>query len=64
MKPPLGLLSRFLVFYECAKSDDPVVRAIEDTDVINAILAAREEERRVTTTNCPLCILSTVRIVG
>lgn len=64
MIPPSGLMSKFLVFYDCAKTDDPVIRAVEETDVLNAILAARADERTLTGGNCPLCVLTTVRIIG
>lgn len=58
------MLSPFLVFYQCPRHDLPVVRAIEATDPINAIIAAREEERDLTGVNCPDCVLATVRLAS
>jgi len=53
----------FLVLYKCPKQTglmDPVIRAVVSTDVINAIIAARQEERTLTGVNCPECVLARV----
>lgn len=56
----------FLVFYNCTNPFTlPIVmRAITETDPINAIIAAREEERDLTGVNCPNCVLAAVKLAS
>ena len=54
----------FLVLYTCPKTDNPVVRAVIETDPINAIIAARYEERFLTGVNCPECVLAQVKLAS
>lgn len=53
----------FQVRYLCAKLDLMVTRTIWETDPINAILAARREERRLLTACCADCTLLDVTAV-
>lgn len=57
----------FLVLYKCPRQTglmDPLIRAVSETDAINAIIAARREERELTGVNCPDCVLAGVRLVS
>jgi hypothetical protein len=55
----------FLVIYHCSRvrdsiSSPTVIRAISETDPINAVIAARVEERKLVGMNCPDCVLVAV----
>ena len=56
----------FLVLYKCPRQTgllDPIIRAVAETDPINAIIAARREERELTGVNCSDCVLAAVKLV-
>ena len=53
----------FLVFYLC-KGNFDMLRAVTETDSINAIIAARREERALTGVNCPDCVLAAVKLAS
>lgn len=58
----MNIRHSFLVVYTCPRGDLPVIRAITETDSINAIMAARQEERQLTGVNCPDCVLAAVTL--
>ena len=60
-------MDNFLVLYTCPRSvgpHSPIIRAISETDPINAIIAARREERELTGVNCPDCVLAGVKLAS
>ena len=57
----------FLVFYNCRTNQGdglPIIRAVVETDPINAIITARREERDRLGFNCADCILAAVKLAS
>lgn len=62
-------MANFLVTYHCSRVADGwskpiVIRAITETDPINAIIAARVEERKLVGVNCSDCVLAAVALAS